>query len=114
MQEQNQELRKCLRRLKRVFSYAEDMLDEFECKRQRKQVVKAHGTTKDKVSHFLSTSNPLVFRYKMAQQIKDISKRLDKVAADRHKFGLQPIDVDRRVVHKRDMTPNWFLYCHFF
>lgn len=79
MQEQNQELRKCLRRLKRVFSYAEDMLDEFECKRQRKQVVKAHGTTKDKVSHFLSTSNPLVFRYKMAQQIKDISKSLDKL-----------------------------------
>lgn len=113
-QEQNHELREWLRQLKRVFFDAEDVLDEFECQTLQNQVIKAHGTTKDKVSHFLSTSNPLVFRYKMAQQIKDISKRLDKVAADRHKFGLQPIDVDRRVVHKRDMTPNWFLYCHFF
>jgi len=40
----------------------------------------------------------------MAQQIKDISNRLDKVAADRHKFGLQTIDVDTRVVHRREMT----------
>jgi len=40
----------------------------------------------------------------MAQQIKDINNRLDKVAADRHKFSLQIIDVDTRVVHERDMT----------
>ncbi|XLS96297.1 hypothetical protein HN51_039032, partial [Arachis hypogaea] len=40
----------------------------------------------------------------LALQIKDIRKRLDRVAADRDKFGLQVIDVDRRVVHKREMT----------
>ncbi|KAG5043343.1 hypothetical protein JHK87_007258 [Glycine soja] len=102
-QEKNHELREWLRQLKRVFFDAEDVLDEFECQTLQNQVIKAHGTTKDKVSHFLSTSNPLVFRYKMAQQIKDISMRLDKVAADRHKFGLQPIDVDTRVVHRREM-----------
>ncbi|KHN07375.1 putative disease resistance protein RGA3 [Glycine soja] len=101
-QEKNHELRVWLRQLKRVFFDAENVLDEFECQTLQNQVVKAHGTTKDKVSHFLSTSNPLVFRYKMAQQIKDISMRLDKVAVDRHKFGLQPIDVDTRVVHVRE------------
>ncbi|QCD97442.1 disease resistance protein RPM1 [Vigna unguiculata] len=103
-QDHNHQLREWLSQLKTIFSDAEDVLDEFECQTLRKRVVKAHGSTKDKVSHFFSTSNPLVFRYKMAQQIKDISKRLDKVAADRHKFSLQINDVDTRVVHRRDMT----------
>ena len=103
-QEHNHELREWLTQIKTVFSDAEDLLDEFECQTLRNKVVKAHGSTKDKVSHFFSTFNPLVFRYQMAQQIKDISNRLDKVAADRHKFSLQTIDVDTRVVHRRDMT----------
>ncbi|KAG2405611.1 uncharacterized protein HKW66_Vig0048660 [Vigna angularis] len=102
--EHNNELRQWLIQLKTVFSAAEDVLDEFECQTLRKKVVKVHGSTKDKVSHFFSTSNPLIFRYKMAQQIKDISSILDKVAADRHKFSLQIIDVDQRVVRRRDMT----------
>ena len=103
-QEHNHELRQWLTQLKTVFSDAEDLLDEFECQTLRSKVVKAHGSTKDKVSHFFSSSNALVFRYKMAQQIKDISIRLDKVANNRNKFTLQRIDVDTRVVHRRDMT----------
>ena len=103
-QDHNHQLREWLSQLKTIFSDAEDVLDEFECQTLRKRVVKAHGSTKDKVSNFFSTSNPLIFRYKMAQQIKDISNRLDKVAADRHKFSLQIIDVDTCVVHRRDMT----------
>ncbi|KAL2320675.1 hypothetical protein Fmac_029644 [Flemingia macrophylla] len=103
-QEHNHELREWMRQIKHVFYDAEDVLDEFECQTLRKQVVKARGTTKDKVGHFFSTSNPLVFRYRMAQQIKDISERLDKVASDRHKFGLRTIDVDTRVVHTRKLT----------
>ncbi|XP_020230821.1 disease resistance protein RGA2 [Cajanus cajan] len=103
-QEQNHELQEWLKQIKRVFYDAEDVLDEFECQTLRKQVVKTHGTTKDKVGHFFSSSNPLVFRYRMAHKIKDISKRLDKVAADRHKFGLQIIHVDTRVVHTRELT----------
>ncbi|KAG2405612.1 Disease resistance protein [Vigna angularis] len=103
-QEHNHELRRWLSQLKTVFSDAEDVLDEFECQTLRNKVVKAHGSTKDKVSHFFSSSNPLVFRYKMAQQIKDINNRLDKVAANKHKFILQTSDVDTRVVHRRDMT----------
>ncbi|KAL2952637.1 hypothetical protein AAZX31_19G122400 [Glycine max] len=103
-QEHNHELQEWLRQLKSVFYDTEDVLDEFECQTLRKQVLKAHGTIKDEVSHFFSSSNPLVFRCKMAQKIKDVSKRLDKVAADRHKFGLRIIDVDTRVVHRRDMS----------
>ncbi|CAJ1911594.1 unnamed protein product [Sphenostylis stenocarpa] len=103
-QEHDHELRAWLNQLKAVFSDAEDMLDEFECQTLRKKVVKAHGNTKEKVSHFFSTSNPLVFRYKMAHQIKDLTERLDKVAERRSKFGLQKIDADTRVVHTREMT----------
>ncbi|MED6120737.1 hypothetical protein PIB30_023850 [Stylosanthes scabra] len=40
----------------------------------------------------------------LRKQIREIRKRLDKVAADRDKFGLQTIAVDRRVVHRREMT----------
>ncbi|KAK7336560.1 hypothetical protein VNO77_17105 [Canavalia gladiata] len=103
-QHQNSELREWLRQIKGVFSDAENVLDEFECETLRKQVVTSHGNTKSKVAHFFSSSNPLLFRYRMAQQIENINKRLDRVAADRHKFSLQIIDVDQRVVHKREMT----------
>ncbi|MED6197919.1 hypothetical protein PIB30_061333 [Stylosanthes scabra] len=97
-------LREWLRQIKRVFSDAEIMLDELECERLRKQVLKSHGTTKDKVGRFFSSSNPLVFPHKMAQKIREIKKRLDRVAAEGDKFGLERIDVDRRVVHRREIT----------
>ncbi|KAL2565404.1 hypothetical protein GLYMA_19G137200v4 [Glycine max] len=103
-QEHNHVLREWLRQLKSVFYDAQNVLDEFECQTLRKQVLKDHGTIKDQVSHFFSSSNPLVFRSKMAQQIKDVSKRLDKVATDGQKFGLRIIDVDTRVVHRRDTS----------
>lgn len=37
-----------------------------------------------KVCCFFSTSNPLVYRLKMAHEIKDINKRFDKVADQRN------------------------------
>ncbi|CAJ1911667.1 unnamed protein product [Sphenostylis stenocarpa] len=106
-QRENYELREWLKQIKHVFSDAENVLDEFECELLRKQVVQAQGSATIKVAHFFSSSNPLVFHYRMAQQIKKINKRLDKVAADRHKFGLETIDVDRFVVHRRDMTYSY-------
>ncbi|QHO46851.1 hypothetical protein HN873_019342 [Arachis hypogaea] len=103
-QEQNHALREWLKQIKRVFSDAEIVLDELECEILRKQVVKAYGSTKHKVGRFFLSSNSLVFRYKMSKKLEEIKKRLDLVAADRNKFGLERIDVDRRVVHRREMT----------
>ncbi|XLT61526.1 hypothetical protein HN873_018050 [Arachis hypogaea] len=100
-QEQNHELREWLKQIKLVFYDAENLLDEVDCESLRKQL---RITQKDKVGGFFSSSNPLLFRYKISQQIKEIRKRLDRVAADRDKFGLQTIAVDRRVGHKREMT----------
>ncbi|RYR01376.1 hypothetical protein Ahy_B06g080250 [Arachis hypogaea] len=103
-QEHNHELREWLKQIKLIFYDAENFLDEVDCETLSKQVVRDYGTPKDKVGRFFSSSNPLVFRYKLGHQIKEIKKRLDRVAADRNKFGLQVIDVDRRGVHRREMT----------
>ncbi|MED6190613.1 hypothetical protein PIB30_107532, partial [Stylosanthes scabra] len=103
-QEHYHELREWLKQIKLIFYDAENVLDQVDCETMRKRVVRDYGTPKDKVGGFFSSSNPLVFRYKIAQKIKEIRKRLDKVAADRDKFGLQTIAVDRRVVHRREMT----------
>ncbi|KAJ1429966.1 Virus X resistance protein-like, coiled-coil domain [Sesbania bispinosa] len=103
--EQKHGLREWLRQIQRICCYAEDVLDGFECHNMQKQVVEASGNTRMKVGHFFSSSNPLVFRLRMAHQIKDIRDRLDKVAADGNKFGLERIYVDpRHTVQTREMT----------
>ncbi|KAK7251523.1 hypothetical protein RIF29_34799 [Crotalaria pallida] len=103
-QEHNNELQEWLRQIKHIFSEAEDVLDEFECEELRKEAVNASGSTRTKVGSFFTHSNPLVFRHRMARQIKEIKKRLGKIAADRQKFGLEIIDVDKNVLQKREMT----------
>ncbi|XP_052107288.1 putative disease resistance protein RGA1 isoform X3 [Arachis duranensis] len=100
-QEQNHELREWLKQIKLIFYDAENLLDEVDCESLRKQLRITH---KHKVGGFFSSSNPLLFRYKIAQRIKEIRKRLDRVAADRDKFGLQTIVVDKRIVYRREMT----------
>ncbi|KAF3958358.1 hypothetical protein CMV_016729 [Castanea mollissima] len=55
------------------------------------------GSTTRKVRRFFSSSNPLIFRTKMAHKVKEIRARLDEVAADRAKFHLSPRSDDRHV-----------------
>ncbi|XP_027352920.1 putative disease resistance protein RGA1 [Abrus precatorius] len=105
--EQKNGLREWLRQYQCVCYYAEDVVDEFDCQTLRKQVVKASGSIKMKVGHFFSLSNPLIFRHRMARQIKDVKDRLNKIAADGNKFGLERIDVDQRVLQRREMTYSY-------
>jgi len=102
--EHNQGLREWLRQIQNVCLDAEDVLDGFECQNLRKQVVKASGSIRVKVDHFFSSSNSLVFRFRMAHQIKHVRRRFDKIAADGNKFGLERIEVDHRLVQRREMT----------
>ena len=97
-------LREWLRQIQNVCLDAEDVLDGFECQNLRKRVLKASGSTRMKVNHFFSSSNSLVFRFRMAHQIKNVRRRLDKIAADGNKFGLERIEVDNRLVQRRQMT----------
>ncbi|KAJ1405274.1 Virus X resistance protein-like, coiled-coil domain [Sesbania bispinosa] len=98
-----------LRQIQNVFSYAEDVLDGFEFHNKRKQVVKAFGSTGMKVGQFFSSHNPIVFRHRMAHQIKDVRDRLDQVVADGNRFGPERrIDVEPRLVlQKREMTYSY-------
>ncbi|CAJ1911928.1 unnamed protein product [Sphenostylis stenocarpa] len=97
-------LREWLRQIQNVCLDAEDVLDGFEYQNLRKQVVKASGSTRMKVGHFFSSSNSLVFRFRMAHKIKYIRHRLDKIAADGNKFCLERIDFDHNLVQRREMT----------
>jgi len=93
-----------LRQVKRVFSDAEDIVDDFECEALRKHVVNTYGSYSRKVGRFFSTSNPLLYRLRMAHYIQNINNRLVKLATQRTMFDLQIIHQDTRVVHVREMT----------
>ena len=77
----NHQLTHWLGKLKDCFYDAEDVLDEFEYDSLLRKVVN-EGGIKRKVRHFFSSSNPLAFRFKMGNKMKEIRERLDKVAAD--------------------------------
>ncbi|KAI4317364.1 hypothetical protein L6164_025237 [Bauhinia variegata] len=77
-----------LRQLKAAFLDAEDVLDEMECEALRNEVVKMHGSATRKVRRFFSSSNPLLFRIKMAHKIKHVKERIDEIASDWKKYGL--------------------------
>ena len=69
----NQEQTVWLGKLKNTFYDAEDVLDEFKCEALRRQVMKTYGNSTRKVRCFLSSSNPLVLRFKMGHKIKEVS-----------------------------------------
>ncbi|PNX92798.1 disease resistance protein rga2-like [Trifolium pratense] len=105
---QNFELSEWLWLVRDVLSDAKNVLDEVEFENLRKKVIKAHSSSRNmiitKVNNLFSSSNPLVFRFRMARKMKQINTRLDKIAADRHKFGFSIVDADNHIVHRRELT----------
>ncbi|KAG2403418.1 uncharacterized protein HKW66_Vig0187050 [Vigna angularis] len=101
---QSSALNEWLTQIKRVFSDAEDIVDDFECEALRKHVVNTYGSCSRKVRRFFSSSNPVVYGLRMAHHIQDINTRLTKLSTQLSMFGLQIIDHDTRVVHVREMT----------
>ena len=87
-QEQDEQLRNWLMKLRDVFLEVEDVLDELECEDLRSQVVQKYGSIGRKVSRFFSRSNPLVFQFSIAHRIKEIRQNLDEIAKDRSNFQL--------------------------
>ncbi|KAM3691152.1 hypothetical protein ACJW31_09G173900 [Castanea mollissima] len=94
--------------LKDVLKDAENVLDEFQYGVLQKEVMKRYWSTSKKVHYFFSSSNPLVFRFKMAHKIKDIRGRVDDIAVDKAKFNLAQAFEDRKItMHGRDMTHSF-------
>ncbi|XP_026382958.1 putative disease resistance protein RGA4 [Papaver somniferum] len=76
-----------LRRLKDVAYDADDVIDDFSYEAMRKS--ERGDRLKYKVRDFISSSNPLIFRFKMVRKIRDINQRLDKITEDMGRFQLQ-------------------------
>ncbi|OWM63914.1 putative disease resistance protein RGA4 isoform X1 [Punica granatum] len=86
-QSSEQRIQVWLEDLKDVLYDSENVLDEFECEEQRKQVIK-QGKVLGKRRPFFSCSNPLVFRLKMGLKIKEIRTRLDEINKEKDAFNL--------------------------
>ena len=113
-QVKNRGLSVWLGQLKDVFHDAMDVLDEFECEALRRQVVKMHGSTREKVLDSVSYSffNLLGFSYKMSQKIKGIRESLEELAKDRAQFHLEERFEDLRIGdRKREMTHSFVRDC---
>ncbi|EEF42990.1 putative disease resistance protein RGA1 [Ricinus communis] len=94
-QEKSHLVQDWIRKLKDVVYDADDVLDSFATKALSRQLdtttaaAAAGIRIKEQVSEFFSMSNQLAFRYKMAQNIKDIRERVDDIAADMWKFNFK-------------------------
>lgn len=86
-QEMEELVRFWLVRLKDVAYDADDVMDEFSYETIRRG--ERGDRVKDKVRDFVSSSNPLVFRFKMANKIKDVNRSLDEITKDMARFQLQ-------------------------
>ncbi|CAL5193438.1 unnamed protein product [Lathyrus oleraceus] len=101
-------LREWLRKIQSICSDAEVVLDEFRLQVNLKQAVEGSGSSRMKVRRYVSSSNPIAFRFRMAHQIKDIRGRLNKAAADGVWFGLVKTDVEPRLaVQSREITHSY-------
>ncbi|XP_026453868.1 putative disease resistance protein RGA3 isoform X2 [Papaver somniferum] len=87
-QVEDEAVRVWLRWLRDVVYDADDVMDEFSYETMR---LRERNSLKHKVRDFVSSSNPLVFRSKLASQIKGINSKLDQIAKDMDRFHLQTI-----------------------
>ncbi|PRQ16050.1 putative P-loop containing nucleoside triphosphate hydrolase, leucine-rich repeat domain, L [Rosa chinensis] len=88
-QMQNPLITHWLGNLKDVCNDAEDVLDEFEFRKLRLEVLtNDHRSVKAKVHQFFSRWNPVVFNFKMGHKIKEIRERLDEIDAEKTKLSL--------------------------
>ncbi|XP_058738209.1 disease resistance protein RGA2-like [Vicia villosa] len=100
--DQSHALREWLRQIQNICFDAEDIFDIFELQDKRKQIVKSSGSITKKVSHLFSSSNPIVFLPRMGHQIKEITDKLEKKAAEGKTYGLTTNP--ELVVQERELT----------
>ncbi|KAK8571479.1 hypothetical protein V6N12_027567 [Hibiscus sabdariffa] len=84
-----------LQRLKDVAHEADDVLGELDYETLRRKV-EIGNRKRSKVRNFCSSSNPIVFRLKMANKIKDILNCLDELNKLAKDFGLQQLAIDQK------------------
>ncbi|XP_023891745.1 putative disease resistance protein RGA3 [Quercus suber] len=95
-------IRDWLGKLKDVARDADNVLDEFATEALMRKVEREKGAT-SQVSRFFSLRNRLIFRLKMARELKNVRDRLDAISRERSEFHLsegvintEVVDVQRR------------------
>ncbi|XP_057991512.1 putative disease resistance protein RGA4 [Hevea brasiliensis] len=78
----NRQVKGWLGRLQEVFYDADDLLDDIATEALRRQVMTGNRLTKE-VSLFFSSSNRLVYGFKMGHKIKALRERLADIEADK-------------------------------
>ncbi|KAJ0016742.1 hypothetical protein Pint_11513 [Pistacia integerrima] len=105
----NEKLKVWLGKLKEICYDAEYVLDEIEVKGLRKQVVNSQSSTR-KVRHFFSSSNPIAFLFTLGHRIKEIKKRLAKIAVDKDNFNLsEKVDSNHVIGWERERETHSFV-----
>ncbi|KAL2326152.1 hypothetical protein Fmac_025210 [Flemingia macrophylla] len=100
-QSTNHQLQLWLHKLRDALDDADNLLDDFSTVDKKLQVMTKDKKAK-KVRIFSSSSNPLLFTFKMTPKVKDIGKRLEALNVDRGIFKLTNRNLEERVVKYRE------------
>ncbi|XP_043814459.1 putative disease resistance protein RGA3 [Manihot esculenta] len=102
-QKLNRQVKGWLERLEEVVYDADDLVDDFATEALRRRVMTGNRMTKE-VCLFFSSSNQLVYGFKMGHKIKAIRERLADIEGDR-KFKLE-VRTDQERIAWRDQTES--------
>ena len=105
--DQGKAVEKWVKKLKQVAEDADDILDDFNYELLRRKV-ELHNHMKRKVLNFLSASNPLLFRVKMAHKIKKINDSLALLKSEASFINLVAKKGDPRQLPVRVQTNAHF------
>ncbi|RDX65334.1 Disease resistance protein RGA2, partial [Mucuna pruriens] len=97
----NHQLQVWLDKLKDALDDADNLLDDFSTEDKIRQVMTKDKKAK-KVRIFFSSSNMLLFTFKMTKRVKDIGKRLEALNVDRRCFQLTNRHLEQQVVRQRE------------
>jgi hypothetical protein len=97
----NHQVQLWLEKLKDALDDADDLLDDFNTEELRRQVMTNHKKAK-KVRIFFSSSNQLLFSFKMVGKIKELGKRIEALNVDKIIFNFTNRTPEKRVLKQRE------------
>ncbi|XXG45945.1 hypothetical protein AAC387_Pa02g0899 [Persea americana] len=89
-------IRDWLDKLEDVAYEVRDILDEFATEDLRRRVEIRNRTTKKVRDFFTPSKNPVAFKSKMSNKVREVAERLDVIAREKSNYNLRQEDVDRR------------------
>ena len=101
-QVREEQVRLWLRRLKDVSYDADDVLDDLAYEILRRKV-EIRNQMKRKVCFFFSVSNPIAFRFKMANKVKNIHESLRTIIGEANKYEFTRAGP---IIANPEMIPN--------